>query len=326
MTTETPSEMINKFVSGSSPVVLNAMTDAVGALIGNLGSNPALGMSVNIQATGERLAALCFQLQMTGYMFRNAEYVLALKEIMSIGSHSVAEYKKAFDRIDSDKNGYIDSTEIGELMSTVYDGEEAPTFEVSSFLKFFDENKDGKISWEEFEKGLGVVNQPTSGRLSIGAIDEDENIQPEVSGVLTVEMDDGSVVDVDAQDYLRGLKAEVKALQDAIEAESGAKASAAGVDKNGLVTDAGLGGYLSSLPKENVLALTEGITEDVVSAMRSLVNYVLEGGPSNAGKVNKEDTVEMPAGALKQLGLWQLVVGYRLREEEAKGEYTGRMK
>jgi len=73
MTASPPSEMINNFVVSSSPTVINAMTDAVGALIGNLGSNPALGMSVNVEATGERLAALCFQLQMTGYMFRNAE-------------------------------------------------------------------------------------------------------------------------------------------------------------------------------------------------------------------------------------------------------------
>jgi len=258
--------------------------------------------------------------------------VLALKEVMRIGSHSVAEYKKAFDRIDSDSNGYIDAGEIGALLKDVY-GEAPPEFEISTFLKFFDSNLDGKISWSEFEKGLGVVGggeaSSSSSSLLLGAGDnEDDNdniasdLRPQVSGKLRVELEGGKVVDVDAQDYLRGLKAEAQALRDAIGREGGG-----GGGDGGLVSEekGGLGGYLSSLPKENVMALTEGITDDVVTSMQMLVNYVLEGGPSNAGKVGKEDSVEMPAGALRQLGLWQLVLGYRLREEEAKGEYKGRL-
>ena len=44
------------------------------------------------------------------------------------------------------------------MLREVYGGD-APAFEQTTFLKFFDANNDGKISWEEFEKGLGVVNQ-----------------------------------------------------------------------------------------------------------------------------------------------------------------------
>jgi hypothetical protein len=32
--------------------------------------------------------------------------------------------------------------------------------------------------------------------------------------------------------------------------------------------------------------------------------------------------MELPGSALQQLALWQLVLGYRLREAEAKGEYV----
>jgi hypothetical protein len=31
--------------------------------------------------------------------------------------------------------------------------------------------------------------------------------------------------------------------------------------------------------------------------------------------------MEIPGSALQQLALWQLVLGYRLREEEASGDY-----
>ena len=31
--------------------------------------------------------------------------------------------------------------------------------------------------------------------------------------------------------------------------------------------------------------------------------------------------MEIPGAALQQLALWQLVLGYKLREAEAKGEY-----
>jgi hypothetical protein len=32
--------------------------------------------------------------------------------------------------------------------------------------------------------------------------------------------------------------------------------------------------------------------------------------------------MEIPGSALQQLALWQLVLGYRLREEEARGDYV----
>ena len=91
-------------------------------------------------------------------MFRNAEYVVALKDIMKIRrGASVEEFKSAFDRLDVDNSGYIEAREIDGLLADVYDGA-APAFEVKTFLRFFDVNRDGKISWEEFERGLGAMN------------------------------------------------------------------------------------------------------------------------------------------------------------------------
>ena len=90
-------------------------------------------------------------------MFRNAEYVVALKDLMKIKrGASFSDFKAAFDRLDTDGSGFIEAREIDALLSDVYDGS-PPAFEVKAFLRFFDANKDGRISWEEFEKGLGMM-------------------------------------------------------------------------------------------------------------------------------------------------------------------------
>jgi Ca2+-binding EF-hand superfamily protein len=90
----------------------------------------------------------------TGYMFRNAEYVLALKELMKLKGRklTIDDYKDAFDRLDSDNSGYIERSEIQELFKEAYGGNEddVPALEIKAFLDFFDTNEDGKISWQEF--------------------------------------------------------------------------------------------------------------------------------------------------------------------------------
>lgn len=110
MSAETPNQAIGKFIQEADPSVIQAMSGAVSSLLGGL-SNPSTGIEVVIKANGDKLGNLCFQLMMTGYLFRNAEYVLALKDLIGLrASASVAEYRKAFDKIDSDNSGYIGET------------------------------------------------------------------------------------------------------------------------------------------------------------------------------------------------------------------------
>lgn len=90
-------------------------------------------------------------------MFRNAEYVLALKDLMHLpGDANLEDYKEAFDRLDSDDSGYIETDEVKQLLDDVYEGK-TPRYEVENFVQFFDQNKDGRISWKEFEQGLGAA-------------------------------------------------------------------------------------------------------------------------------------------------------------------------
>ena len=76
-----PSDLIAKFTSTAHPRVQNAVRNTILSLIGGL---PKMAFDTTTITTGQRLASLMFQLQMTGYMFKNAEYRLSLQQ--SIGT------------------------------------------------------------------------------------------------------------------------------------------------------------------------------------------------------------------------------------------------
>jgi len=358
MTRETPNEAIGNFVNSADPQVVAAMSGAVGSLLGGL-SNPVMGVETIIKASGEKLANLCFQLQMTGYMFRNAEYVLALKDLMNIrGKATVEEYREAFNRLDTDGSGYIETDEISDLLKDVYD-DEAPSFEVQTFLKFFDSNDDGRISWDEFERGLGAMNADTAASAVASAMggkpmadDDDDELDDDdeyddidisagsgrtsVSGKIKVELESGKIIEVEAEDYINDLKEEARALKEALARESGESLSSEGPPGGlgGIVASGnnkpsasdevgGVAGYIASL-QGDVKALTEGISPEVVDAMKQLVDFVLDsGGQTKSGRqsLDKDKEMSLTGSALQQLALWQLVLGYRLREAEATGEY-----
>lgn len=122
------------------------------------------------------------------------------------------------------------------------------------------------------------------------------------------------------------MKAEAEALKNALKREKGvgkgdkmipgSRAAPAADDFGGIAQ------YIASR-QGDVKALTEGIQPEVVETMKKLVDFVLEGGNGASRKNVKKEEMEMelPGSALQQLALWQLVLGYRLRELEATGEY-----
>lgn len=63
----------------------------------------------------------------------------------------------AFDKVDLDKDGYVSEKEIGFLMQTATGSFQKPTKqEVREAFIYLDENKDGKVSFEEF---LKLINE-----------------------------------------------------------------------------------------------------------------------------------------------------------------------
>ena len=66
------------------------------------------------------------------------------------------EFKSSFDRLDKDRSGYIDISEVRELLQETYSMEPLD-IEVDMFMNEFDENHDGRISWPEFEATLTKI-------------------------------------------------------------------------------------------------------------------------------------------------------------------------
>lgn len=62
-----PSDLISKFTATAHPRVQNAVRNTILGLIGGL---PKMAFETTTITTGQKLASLMFQLQMTGYMFK----------------------------------------------------------------------------------------------------------------------------------------------------------------------------------------------------------------------------------------------------------------
>lgn len=255
------------------------------------------------------------------------------------GSATLQDYKDAFRRLDSNNSGYIESAEVAELLNDVYDGK-TPEFEIQTFIKFFDKNNDGKISWDEFERGLGAAlaaQQAPKSSLNLLPYEDDDDdddeielSEPSVSGTVQIELKNGKIVDVDAKEYIQNLKDEAQALKDAIFQEKRGSPPSSGMAEfiarprasSAIDEFGGIASYIAS-QQGDVKALTQGISPEIVETMKMLINFVLEGGESGKGKDVPKEKLEMeiPGSALQQLALWQLILGYRLREAEAKGDY-----
>jgi hypothetical protein len=174
--------------------------------------------------------------------------------------------------------------------------------------------------------------------------DDDDviDVNTNVSGTIEIEMEDGKIVQVDAKEYMENLKQEAQKLKEALKREKmgpdNARNRSPNSDPSGLLPSTvnggggmDIAGYIASR-QGDVKSLTEGISPEVVDTMKKLVDFVLEGGDSGKAKKNlteqekAEMEMEIPGSALQQLALWQLVLGYRLREEEAKGDYQKLLK
>jgi len=309
-TQKSPQRVMQDFITTSPPMVVTAMQEAVTSLLGQL---PPFEFDSQIATTGDKLAALMLQLQMTGYMLRNAEYVMMLRKMLKLRTRSADEYRAAFDRLDTDGSGYIEAREVEELLKEVYEWN-VPQMEIEAFMALFDRDGDGRISWEEFEDALGVdptgVSDTSLKLLSAGDPVSDSSSMPKLSGTITVALDDGGEVQMDAEVYMEQLKEEALALRAELNALEGQKAQGVGTS---------LSAYVASLSESQLKVLTSGISDDVVEAMKQLVSWILR-APSGDGPLERDAEVQMEQAKLQQLCFYQLILGYQLREAEAKGD------
>jgi len=263
-----PNDLSTRFMETSSKRVQDAARVTV---LGLLGSLPKYSLETTVLTTGDKLASLVFQLQMTGYMLQNADYRLSLSE--SLRSVPASDYTKLR------KGGSgISPSEAGSSVDK------------------------GCISPSEYALKKGKEYESSTELTSLGV--------PEVSGNLTLTLPDGNVLQVDAASYMSELRHENAELR---EEASRLKTPREYYDDKDLLL------YIKALPEIHMRSLTENVNEDVLDAMRRFTSAVVEG---LGGLRGGESITQQTGSAMAQLCLWQLAVGYNLRELEIREDMT----
>ena len=261
----TPSELIAKFTASASPRVQDAVRTTVLGLIGSL---PKMAFDTTTMTTGQRLASLMFQLQMTGYMLKNADYRLSL-------SQSLGVTKEAYS-----SNLLLTGSPMDDL-----DPDDDPL--TSGKVK-------GKIKVRYVRSNLfGPVDKGSS--ATDGSASEGES------------MSGGVEIEVDAAAYMSELRSEVSKLKEELTLRKEAKEEA--LRKDLLL-------YIRTLPAQELRSLTNTMSPEVLVCMKGLVQAVL--GGIGDGKIGPDTVTEQSGEAMAQLCMWQLAVGYNLRELEVR--------
>ena len=352
LTKKHPSEMVREFYSEASPRAAAAVSEAVSSLVGKLDGE--------WMTTAKQIADLCFRLQMTGYMLRNAEYAVALRDILNVDAPSRRELKRAFDDVDTNKDGFLTFQEVDRLFDSIYDGTnkkkdeeetqkkkkkksrgvEAPPPKVEdekkkkdpdaelkkqkearSFIKYFDSDGDGKISFEEFCTGLGGSTVGSVAPLNDS--DDADDAPPDlprlpISGTIDLVFPNGKTQKVDAQEYVTELRREAEALREAIASARESDSTAlAQVTKRQPEKTSLLSTYVETLSEDSKKVLTDTLTPDAKAAMSQLISFILAGGDAKDKPIPAEATLKIEQRFLRELMQLQLITGYRIRELEA---------
>lgn len=266
-----PSEIISRFTLTAHPRVQDAAKQTILGLIGNL---PKMAFDVNVVTTGKKLASLMFQLQMTGYMFKNAEYRM--------------ELSRQFSDVSALRNQF--------LLNGAND--------------------------EEAEDNIYKVEEE----------DLDDNNVKSLKGKLRVKYGENlPEMEVDASAFTAELRTEVKRLKEELMTIQQEKNKPTEIIRQDLLA------YIRTLPPQELQSLTSGMSEDILVAMKGLVNAVMMGIDQQQKEEEGEDDeiadsppgitpdtiMEQSGEAMAQLCMWQLVVGYNLRELEVREEMKG---
>jgi hypothetical protein len=268
-----PSDLISKFTKTAHPRVQNAVRSTILGLIGNL---PKMAFDTTTITTGQRLASLMFQLQMTGYMFKNADYRLSLSQSLGMTNPALGS---------SSANFLLEGSEDEEDDHDDDDTRDPLVGKVKGKLKV----------------RYGSIKE--DGKQSAEKSDSDDDASAESPD------EDGVEIEVDAAAYMSELRSEVSMLRDELTRKREMKEEA--LRKDLLL-------YIRTLPEQGLRSLTSTVSPDVLVAMKGLVNAVMAG--IGEGEIGPDTVTEQSGEAMAQLCMWQLVVGYNLRELEVREE------
>ena len=85
--------------------------------------------------------------------FKRAAKRGSMMRMLKVDQLEVADFQTAFNAIDEDGSGVIDSNEVTRMMEDMLHAP-PPKSAIKNFIKEFDRDGDGDISWDEFETGI----------------------------------------------------------------------------------------------------------------------------------------------------------------------------
>jgi hypothetical protein len=128
---------------------------------------------------------------------------------------------------------------------------------------------------------------------------------PPVKGEIKVKIAEGMEAKVDAQAYMAELRAEVEGLR--------AELAAAKQAQNPKKSETALIQYIQGLDKADQQQLTSEVGPEILEAMSQLVATIMIDL-----NIERGGELAAPVDRLRDLLVWQLVSGYKLRELEAR--------
>jgi len=278
-----PREIIGRFTATAHPRVQEAVKGTILGLIGNL---PKLAFETTMVTTGQRLASLMFQLQMTGYMFKNAEYRMTLSN--AVGSMDAVKNGRLLGSGEEEGDGVLDSK--SKIMGKI----KVKYGDVGITANNATDTSEGDVDQAQTEKDKEDSDGDDDAAAAVPQVDP---------------LSSGYEVEVDAAAYMSELRSEVNRLRQELTIRKEEKEEAVRKD---------LLAYIRTLPEQEMRQLTGTISPDVLEAMKGLVNVVMEG--IGDGQIRADTITEQSGEAMAQLCMWQLVVGYNLRELEVREE------
>ena len=229
-----PNEMLQKFARNAPPNVQEA---AKSTIVNILGSLPNYALDASLMTTNVKLANLMFQMEVTGYMLKNAEYRMSLTRSLK-----------------------------------------------------------------------GLPKLPPSAKINDGNTTISLS-DAKVEGKVTIQNSQGEKIEMEAAELTASLSKEVDDLRKEMALIRSDRETEL---RSNLLT------YIQALPERDLARLTSDMSEEVMESIQLLVDALMEKlGVESSGPMGEEIVIQQSVSVLAQLCMWQICVGYKLRELEA---------
>lgn len=280
---EVEPSLMEQFADQAPAQVVEAMRTTVTNMLGTL---PPQFFQVTISTVGENLAQLMFSVMMTGYMFRNAQYRVDLRQqIAPLASGENHPLASISDHSSADLDALIKSA--GSSSSGLYGSSSGSVDSAGS-------GGSGSLHGDEYAPGT-----------------QTSRVQGEV---LRWHLTSGAE-SIPAVQYIEALETEIATLKRQLSMQTkkwrGNTLSGYRVHNGGNE----LLDYLKGLEPASLQELTDGAGPEVLEAMNSFIQRLLGTGDEEE---LREHNSESNAVELARLLYWLMVVGYSLRSMEVR--------